>query len=173
MTGPDLRRALHDLSEDARVPDLLDRALATSRRIRRRRLAAAATGTAVTLVLAASAVAMVRPSNGAVVPPATDSTTTSTCTPPLIPTSPAPPFDSGAPLPTPPFDTGATLPAPPSVSDQLPPTAPTPPGTAGIWPSNESAVPPATDSTMTPGCTPILPTPPLATGTILPTPPCG
>lgn len=111
MTGPDLRRAMHDLGEDAHVPDLLDRALATSRRIRRRRLAAAATGTALTLVIAASAVAMVRPPNETIAPPG--STMPSTGTPTLIP-SPS----------SPPFNTGATLPIPPPVSDQSPPTVP-------------------------------------------------
>ena len=71
MTGPDLRSALHDLGEQARVPDLLDRALATSRRIRRRRVAAGAAATAVVLVTTAVAVAVVRSPDGTVAPPAT------------------------------------------------------------------------------------------------------
>jgi hypothetical protein len=108
MTGPDLRSALHDLGEDARVPDLLDRALATSRRIRRRRVAAGAAGTAAVLVMAAIAVATVRPSSGTVAPPATGSTTT--------------PASTSAPVFPAPTPSAATPPVTPSVSGQPPAT---------------------------------------------------
>lgn len=99
MTGPDLRSALHDLSQDARVPDLLDRTLATSRRIRRRRVAAGAAGTAAVLIVAAIAVVTVRPSEETVAPPATGSTTSLAQTP--APNSPPPATSTIPPTPRP------------------------------------------------------------------------
>jgi hypothetical protein len=83
MTPPDLRNLLHDLGDEARVPDLLDRSLAASRRIRRRRLTTAAVGalTVVALTIAVTIAAPWRSSDDPVVnPPATETPTPSTST---------------------------------------------------------------------------------------------
>ena len=81
MTPPDLRDVLRDLGDEARVPDLLDRTLVTSRRIRRRRITTAAVGamTVVALAIAVTIAAPWRSSDDPVVnPPATETATPST-----------------------------------------------------------------------------------------------
>lgn len=96
MTGRDLRSALFDLGEDARVPDLLDRTLATARRIRRRRVAAGAAGTAAVIVLVTIAIAAVRPPGTAVAPPATGSSTPAVASTSQSPATTTAPTASGA-----------------------------------------------------------------------------
>jgi hypothetical protein len=98
MTGPDLRSALHDLGEQARVPDLLDRALATSRRIRRRRIAVGAGGTAVVLVTVAVAVTTLRSPDTIVAPPASGSSVPSPSS--AVPTTTSPPATTASPSPS-------------------------------------------------------------------------